>query len=77
MLFMPPVRADGARSDLFVRRRLAVVREFAAKLTISFNTVGFLANHNFQLIDRYHFAMRCFVRPLGGPRQLNTRGGES
>ena len=77
MMSAPSVRADEARSELFSRPLFATASEVDAKLTISFEIIGFLANHNFRLIDRHHFAMRCFPRPLGGPRQPNTRGGES
>ena len=77
MMFVPSVRADEARPEVFARALRARAPKFAARLTISVKTIGFLANHNFRPIERYHFAMRCFQRPLGGPRQANTRGGES
>jgi hypothetical protein len=76
MLFVPSVRVDKARPDFFVR---ALLRKpvIDAKLTVRIRIFRFLSSHNFQPIDRYHFAMRCFRQPLGGPRQTNTRGGES
>ena len=77
MMFALSARTDKVRLDAFARALFASVPEIHAKLIISFRIVGLLANHHFRLIERHHFVMRCFPRPLGGPRQTNIRGGES
>jgi len=77
MVFVSPVRADKARPEVFARPFEAPVSLIRAKLRISIEIIGFLATHNFQSIDRYHFAMRCFRAVPGGPRLTNTRGGNN
>lgn len=77
MMIALHVRADEACLDGFAHHLVTRELTILAKLNVSFGIVGLLANHNFRPIDRHHFAMRCFPRLLGGPRQSNTRGGES
>ena len=77
MMFAPSARADKARTDAFARALFVLIPAIHAKLIMSFEIVGLLANHHFRFIERHHFVMRCFPRPLGRPRQTNIRGGES
>ena len=77
MMFAQSARAYKARPDVFARQLFATLTATRAKLIVSLELIGLLSDHNFRLIDHHNFAMRCFPRPLGGPRQPNTRGGES
>ena len=77
MMFAQSARAYKARPDSFARQLFAPLAATRAKLIVSLELIGFLSGYNFRLIDHHNFAMRCFPRPLGGPRQPNTRGGES
>ena len=77
MMFVPSVRADKVRPDVIARPLFAYAPAIDAKLIDRFDIIGLLASHYFPLIHRHYFAMRCFHRPRGEPRETNTRGGES
>ena len=76
MIFVPFARAYSTRLGEPARPPSAYFAVVTAKLIVSFEIIRLLAIHYFRSIYYHYFAMRCFRRPLGGPRQTNTRGGE-